>query len=147
MLRSSQRRGGSGTPLSSPVSNRGDGTSVSEPETGQSEASSRFVLLQKWEGEVLSTNGSTFRARLLDLTGDNPDQEAEIRVAEVSPRDRNKIRPRGVFYWYIGYRDSLNGERERASKFYFRRLPQLEEHEVERARRAAAELRSALGWQ
>lgn len=132
--------------LASPAANRSDAHGTVEPEEGQSEASSRFAVLQKWEGTVLDTARDSFSARLIDLTGAAPDHVATIRKQEVSPRDAERIRPDAIFYWYVGFRDSLTGERERASKFYFRRLPPVTDAERARARRTAARLRSSLGW-
>jgi len=106
----------------------------------------RFGVLQKWEGVVSDVGDEAFRARLTDLTGDHPDQEAEIYVDEISPRDRKRIGPGAIFYWYVGYRDEPNGDRERASRIRFRRLPSLDRYEVESAERAARALRDRLGW-
>jgi hypothetical protein len=106
----------------------------------------RFDVLQKWEGVVTAVNSETFRARLVDLTGAQPDQEAEVFLNEVSPRDRRRVVQDAIFYWYIGYRDESNGDRERASRIRFRRLPPLTDSEVDAARRAAEALRARLGW-
>jgi hypothetical protein len=139
------RRGSAPSPTSA-VANRTERESTIEPGSGQLEASSRFVVLQKWEGTVLDSSTTSFTARLIDLTGERPDHEATIRRQELSPRDRDRVVENALFYWYIGYRDSLSGERERASKFYFRRLPPVSDLELERARQAAGKLRRSLGW-
>jgi hypothetical protein len=141
------RRASTASPASS-VANRSSkrASPAEEPGSGQSEAHSRFNVLQKWEGAVLDVNRSTFTGRLLDLTGSKGDQEAVIRIEEVSERDRQRIEPNAVFYWYVGYRDALSGERERASKFYFRRLPPVTETEMARARSVAAQRKLRLGW-
>lgn len=142
----SRQRRSSASSVASATANRTEHHSSIEPEAGQHEASSRFVVLQKWEGTVLDTTTRSFAARLIDLTGDKPDHVAIIRSQEVSPRDKSRIQPDAIFYWYVGYRDSLSGERERASKFYFRRLPLVAEPELDRARNAMSGLRSSLGW-
>jgi hypothetical protein len=110
------------------------------------QAPARFDVLQKWEGVVTETNGNTFQARLIDLVGERPDQVAEVLLNEVSPRDRKRVSRGAVFYWYIGYRDEPNGDRERTSRIRFRRLPALAPSEIESAERAADALRARLGW-
>ncbi len=117
-----------------------------DPLAGQVSAPTRFEVLQKWEGIVLDVSGNSFAARLIDLIGNEPDQEAEFPIRELSPRDRKRLIPGALFYWYIGYRDDLSGDRDRSSRLRFRRLPPPSEPEVERARQAAKKLRSALGW-
>jgi hypothetical protein len=112
----------------------------------QPTATATFDVQQKWEGVVTEVNGATFVARLLDLSGSRPDQEAEIYIDEVSPRDRKRLAAGAIFYWYIGYRDEANGDRERASRIRFRRLPPLTTAEVEAARQRAAAMRARLGW-
>src|SRR5262249_25118886 len=64
----------------------------------------RFVLLQKWEGTVLQVlpEDSLF-ARLVDLSGSGPDEEAEFSLEEVSDIDRPLVVPGAIFYWSIGY--------------------------------------------
>jgi hypothetical protein len=133
-------------PLTSGLSNVSQSSVPVEPGAGQTRADARFHVLQKWEGVVLSRNHGTFWARLIDLTTSQPDQEAEIYVEEVAPRDQQKISEGAVFYWYVGYRDSLSGERERASKLRFRRLPPLTDAEMNRASAEAERFRTALGW-
>lgn len=112
----------------------------------QATAPARFDVLQKWEGVVTAVNGAAFGSRLIDLTGARADQEAEISINEVSPRDRSRLKLGAVFYWYIGYRDEPNGDRERASRIRFRRLPPLTDSELQAAERTATELRARLGW-
>ena len=105
----------------------------------------RFIALQRWEGTVLKVDGDTFWARLVDLRTQTADEEAELFVEDVSDSDRSLLREGAVFYWSIGYRDHVTGQRERTSTLRFRRLPQWSERErqriVERAE-AAAELLS-----
>jgi hypothetical protein len=117
-----------------------------DPLGGQVSAPARFQVLQKWEGIVLDVRRTSFVARLIDLVGNEPDQEAELPIGELSPRDRKRLIPGALFYWYIGYRDELSGDRERSSRLRFRRLPPPSEPEIARAREAATKLRSALGW-
>jgi hypothetical protein len=107
----------------------------------------RFVLLQKWEGTVLQVlpEDSLF-ARLVDLSGSGPDEEAEFSLEEVSEADRLLVAPGAIFYWSIGYIDSLSGQRTRSSVIRFRRLPVWRAEDLERARRRAQRLSDLLGW-
>lgn len=95
----------------------------------------RFQILQQYEGVVLSVDGDAFWARIVNkTTRDAADEEGEFPLEEVSPTDRGLIRPGAVFYWYIGYHDSTNGQRTRQSVLRFRRLPAVadEDHDVAR---------------
>lgn len=106
----------------------------------------RFIPLQKWEGVVLKTGLETFLARLVDLTHCNQDEEAELSVDEVSAADANLLKPGGVFYWTIGYLDDRFGQRQRASRIRFRRLPAWTVEEIAYARREADSLAIRLKW-
>lgn len=91
-----------------------------------------FRAMQKWEGYVTSVGKDSFRARLVPIVGEGPDQEAEIITEEVIEDDRELIEPNAVFYWSIGYLDKPSG-RLRASLLRFRRLPVWSQHELEHA--------------
>jgi len=93
-----------------------------------------FRSLQKWEGVVLDIQDDVFLARLVDLGGLGPDEEAEIYREEVSRDDLDLLEPGAVFYWNIGYRTSPAGQRTRASEIRFRRLPVWTAEEIEAAR-------------
>lgn len=105
-----------------------------------------FVPLQKWEGTVLQVLEDSFFARLVDLTNDDVDEEAEFPMEEVSDADRSLIAPGAVFYWNIGYIDNISGQRTRASVIRFRRLPVWRSEELERAKREAQHLGDLLDW-
>jgi len=100
-----------------------------------------FRAIQKWEGYVLDVGRDIFRARLVSIVGEGPDQEAEIYLEEVDPDDQELVQPGAVFYWTIGYLDRPSG-RLRGSILRFRRLPALSEPELETARREAEKLES-----
>jgi len=106
----------------------------------------RFVPLQKWEGSILQVLDDSFFARLIDLTSGGSDEEAEFPIEEVSDADRSLVEPGAVFYWNIGYIDSISGQRTRSSMIRFRRLPVWRSEELERARRRAQRLSDLLGW-
>lgn len=109
-------------------------------------AQNRFVPLQKWEGTVLQVLKESFFARLVDLTSGGIDEEAELPLEEVSDADRSLVEPGAVFYWNIGYVDSLSGQRTRASVIRFRRLPVWRVEELERAKQKMQYLSNELDW-
>jgi len=104
-----------------------------------------FVSLQSWEGEVLSVEDDHFFARLVDLTGELDDQEAEIYRDEVDPGDLPLLHQGAIFYWRIGYL-KRKGQRVRTSAIRFRRLPEWSEKEIEEAGKTAEQTRKLLGW-
>jgi len=104
------------------------------------------MALQKWEGVVVDVQPEAFLARVSDLTHQNMDEEAELPIAEVSEADRALVREGAVFYWTIGYLDDRYGQRQRASRIRFRRLPAWTDEEIDSARREADALAQQLGW-
>ena len=84
--------------------------------------STRFISLQKWECVVLQVLDDSFIARLIDLTNESPDEEAEFALDEVHREDQLLIAEGAVFYWSIGYLET-GGQRRRVSDIRFRRLP------------------------
>jgi hypothetical protein len=106
----------------------------------------RFIPLQKWEGTVLQVLKESFFARLVDLTSGGMDEEAEFPLEEVSDADRSLVEPGAVFYWNIGYVDSLSGQRTRASVIRLRRLPVWGAEELERAKQKAQYMSDELDW-
>lgn len=78
-----------------------------------------FISLQKWRGMVIENNGDTFLAKLTDLNGKAPDEEAEILISEVSEDDKKLLQPGAVFYWNIGYHTTSYGQRKRESMISF----------------------------
>ena len=98
-----------------------------------------FRAIQKWECCVLDVGRDTFRARLVSIVGEGPDQEAEIYLEEVDPDDQGLVQPGAVFYWTIGYLDRPAG-RLRGSILRFRRLPPLSDTELNAVRSEAKKL-------
>jgi len=103
-----------------------------------------FDVLQRFEGIVLSVQGDSFIARLIDKTNASPEEEAEIPLAEIMPGDRELVEPGAVFYWVIGYRREEHGQVSRSSMIRFQRLPSWSPAEVERAKKAAETFLSFL---
>jgi hypothetical protein len=103
-------------------------------------------IVAKWEGVVHKVLDDSFVARLTDEYGHRSEVEAEIYVSEVAPADIDLLRPRAVFYWVMGYRDTQYGDRIRESRLRFRRLPGWRPQDVEDAQRWAERARAELGW-
>jgi hypothetical protein len=108
--------------------------------------SDRLQLVSKLEGVVLSVEAETFLARLTDDSAEQPEIEARVYIKEVSEADRELLRPNGLFYWTIGYRDTPDGDRLRESRIRFRRLPGWREEDLNNADAWADETRQLLGW-
>ena len=108
----------------------------------------RFIPLQKWEGYVTRVEGDTFGARLIDRIEDRPEEELdEFPLEDVTPDDRELVKPGAVFYWQIGYRVRRGGQRERVSVIWFRRLPAWSREELEAAKDEARRVRNFIGWE
>lgn len=105
-----------------------------------------FIALQKWEGVVLQVMEEYFLARLIDLTNEGPDEEAELPIEEISQEDLDLVKPGAVFYWSIGYLDRCSGQRTRASVIRFRRLPAWNSEEIEAAKQEAGRIQEFIGW-
>lgn len=84
----------------------------------------QFILLQQWEGTVTDIRETEFTAELRDATDPNrPREEAVFDIEEISPSDLSLFVLGSVFRWSIGYRTSIEGQRERVSHFRFVRIP------------------------
>lgn len=113
-----------------------------QDETGHS-PTARSIELQRWEGIVQEVAEKTFTAVLHDVSADAADEYAELPIDEVGEADRPLLSPGAVFYWWVGYRDSVGG-RTRASVIRLRRLPGATAEELDRARSDAARLLNVL---
>jgi hypothetical protein len=109
-------------------------------------AQDSFLLMQKWEGVVTQIGDDSFLATLRDISAGGEDEEAEIFTEEISPADMSLLGKGAVFYWCIGYRDTLTGQRIRASEIRFRRLPAWSKRELDAAQKEAEELSDLLKW-
>lgn len=99
-----------------------------------------YIILQSWEGWVISKRAEEFTAVIKDLSNtENPNEEVVISIEEISKSDRDLIEAGAVFYWYIGYKDNDNGNRERVSNIRFRRLPGWSKKDFERAEKLTDE--------
>lgn len=110
------------------------------------ELKENYRLLQQWEGVVLEVYEDYFIARLHDLTGKYPDEEAEFSFEEISENDKELLEPGAFFYWNIGYHESKSGQRTRSSIIRFRRLPAWTKKEIESSKKRAEDICAKLKW-
>jgi hypothetical protein len=103
-----------------------------------------FVAIQNWQGTVVRILSDSFVGRLVNLSGDSPEEEAEFFVEDVAPGDMPLLQEGSVFYWSIGYRVTPYSQRFRSSTLRFRRLPTWTREDLENARESAAQLRADL---
>jgi hypothetical protein len=106
---------------------------------------SRFIELQRWEGIVIEVSEDSFNGRLINLSQNDHDSEAEFSFNEVHDEDKSFIMPGSIFYWTIGYKED-RGQRIRASMIRFRRLPAWQREEIEAAKRSAQNIKDLLQW-
>jgi hypothetical protein len=94
--------------------------------------------LQMYEGTVLEVRADEFVAKLRDQRDPSePLQGATISFAHISDADRKLVAPGAVFYWTIGYRVEVHGQRSLTSTIRFRRLPAWSPGDIENGRRTA----------
>jgi hypothetical protein len=98
---------------------------------------------QTWEGVVMECNGTLMFVKLIDKTGAYPDHVAEIRLNQVTKRDRSLVRPGAVFYWLL-YKDRKRSGSSPGSgvrqELRFRRTPHWTEAQLAEISRKADEL-------
>lgn len=100
---------------------------------------------QLWEGTVIEARERGFVARLTDRTNpDNPDEQALFDYDEISPEDRNLLRPGSTFYWIIGNEKTPGGQVKNVSIVQMRRLPGWTRSALARAARRAQQAREEL---
>lgn len=106
-----------------------------------------FLALQEWEGYVIDIRDGDFVARLWDLTGEarREEEEATIPFAEITERDRIKMRLGSIFRWSIGYEHTEGGTKRRVSQIVFRDLPVVTKADLDEASEWATETLQLLG--
>jgi len=111
-----------------------------------SEDRARFIPRMEWQGLIESVAEDHFVATLTTREKPEDRERAEIWFDEVSPRDRDCVRPGALFYWVIGHREEPHGQRINQSVFRFRRTWPLSDEERRTAdARAAQRFRWATG--
>lgn len=107
----------------------------------------RFEIEQEFEGTVIAmdADGETFTARLVDVSGAGPDEEAEFSLREITD-DSHLVVPGAIFSWIIGLqwrkRQSI-----RVSEIRFRRSSPFSKRAIARAEARAQELSELLAAQ
>lgn len=101
----------------------------------------RFEALIRWRGRVIDVGTETFRAIVKDLDRPAPEEEVAIYLREVGEADRPLLHEGAVFYWHIGYEDTLGGQRTRASVIRFQRRPGWTDEDLREAQSWAARMR------
>lgn len=107
----------------------------------------RFKVLQAFEGTVTCVSGDECWVQIRDITSDEYIvEESSFSLAEISQCDLELVKPGAVFYWSIGYEDSLDGQRKRASGIRFQRIPFWTEEELKKVREESERLSKSIGW-
>jgi hypothetical protein len=104
------------------------------------------IVLEKWEGRVDEVSDNTFTATLTNLTNSKLDERAEFDLSEISKYDRSLAVPGAIFYWSVGYRDAISGQRTRESVLRFRRLPRWSSTTRREATELAATWKTRFHW-
>lgn len=105
-----------------------------------------FVLLEKWDGVVLSEDEKTFTARLYRADEPGRSTQAVFDKSELSSEERGQIQEGASFVWTIGYRH-IGATRHRDSVLYFRRFVPWETKELKAAELRGANLKNTIGWE
>lgn len=99
-----------------------------------------FQTLQQWEGVVVERTDDSFTARLRSLGASMPEKRVTVPLEELSNADVPLAQSGAVFYWTIGYRIELHGQKSLSSVIKFRRLPAWTQREIARIQESAARL-------
>jgi hypothetical protein len=75
-----------------------------------------------------------------------PVQRVRFDISIVSPNDLPLLAEGATFYWCMGYRQDNDGDRAYESLLRFRRFPRLSSKQVAAARKRAADIAAAGGW-
>ena len=104
-------------------------------------------ILCKWEGAVARISGDTFIGRLKDLMDEkDSEHEAEFTIDDLQEGDKELLEVGSIFYWYIGYMDTVGGTRTRISLLRFQRLPGWQKNKIKEIEIKAQQLREKLKW-
>lgn len=108
-------------------------TQVRAPRKISSRSGTRSLSpLMEWEGSVEGIEGDEFFARLTNVTtGEHlPTEEARFPVSELNEVQRDNLEVGAIFRWVIGLQRLPNGNKQRVSELFFRRLPAHSEKEI-----------------
>jgi hypothetical protein len=107
-----------------------------------------FQRLEQRDGVVLEVDpdARTFRARLVDPSESDPDQEVELELDQVSLADVELVRPGAFFFWAIGYVTRGTGRRNLVLSLDFRRLAVDHDRARQDAESAAERYLEDMNW-
>ena len=88
--------------------------------------------LMEWEGSVEGIEGDEFVARLCNVTTGEllPTEEARFPISDLNDIQRENLKVGAIFRWVIGLQRLPNGNKQRVSELFFRRLPAHSEKEI-----------------
>jgi len=134
-------------PLSRSISLGDASTFILNPPRQEPPVVGRFDKEQEYEGTVVAVDplNDAFTARLVDLTGEAPDEEGEFSFNEVA-EDKHLVVPGALFSWVIG----LQWRRRtatRVSEVRFRRLPPFSADAIAEAEARASQLAELFAGQ
>ncbi len=104
--------------------------------------------LMEWEGSVEAIESDEFVARLLNVTTGEllPTEEASFPLSELNDIQRDNLEVGAIFRWVIGLQRLPNGNKQRVSELFFRRLPAHSEREINAAVVSKGMQLDALDW-
>jgi hypothetical protein len=104
----------------------------------------RFWISEALEGEIREIYDDYFVARLRKKEDDSYQEEAEFQIEEIPAADRELIAKGAVFYWYLGVTEKPHGQQSNSSLIRFRRMPALDQSDIQAAKTRADFLRTVL---
>lgn len=105
-----------------------------------------YKVLGKWHCYVTEIGDTSFKAIASDIQNAADDIAVEFEKSEVAPGDLSLLREGAIFYWSIYYQDSISGSRSRQSEIVFRRLKNINQKSIDRARELAELIDADIGW-
>ena len=89
--------------------------------------------LMEWEGSVEAIEGNEFVARLTNITTGEllPTEEARFPISELNDIHRHRLEVGAIFRWVIGLQRLPNGNKQRVSELFFRKLPAHSKAEID----------------
>jgi len=89
----------------------------------------------EWEGSVERIEDDAFVASLVNVTTGEvlPTEDAWFPISELNDIQRENLEVGAIFRWVIGLQRLPNGNKQRVSELFFRRLPAHSSKEIEAA--------------
>jgi hypothetical protein len=107
---------------------------------------SRWQLLKKFEGSVVSVTAETFTAHFKDNRSDAAFIEAEIDLSKLQEEDRALAVEGASLVWTISF-CWQGGTKKRESSIYFRHLPAWSAEEIAKAQDQIKRISDAVQWE